>query len=525
MINGLAGRLKRPETLRYLLIVLLIFLLGIWLRVAFFRGMVFDESISIAEEAWELFTANPISGSFMQFLRALKNIPSSNILPVFVSGLLYQLFGVSDIWSVIFPILSSLLVGGFLYSFGSLWHSRSVGLLALFFWLMLPINVFLSSNLLPVLPLIALNTLTVLMYLLGRKHHSWIYFVLAGATLLSGLIFSWAYALPNVVFVGYDLLKNQHFVEIKKIGIGLFAIVTLYMLIPPNGAMALNLYYLVPLVFENLFLFPLLILALVYVFSLPRDKRPTDLLIWLAAKAIWLVIGARWISMDPLIETIGISGYWLDLLVPGLVLLAWLFVGRLGERLIFKIVSLASIGLFFFVLFLSIFETLPPWLFTVSRISVGIAFLLIFLFGAAWNSSIKKQIVFFSLFLLTFLVGGWTITNDYWRSYQHTVEDSLDVLTTLETNGEVILFVGEYNLSSRFKYETGFGNPTEFPNLSLTVADLTQGNANSLPNGSYVVMSDSYKNLVFGMEPENWSLEQEIQNSNQQKLFLYKVNP
>ena len=99
MINGLAGRLKRPETLRYLLIVLLIFLLGIWLRVAFFRGMVFDESISIAEEAWELFTANPISGSFMQFLRALKNIPSSNILPVFVSGLLYQLFGVSDIWA------------------------------------------------------------------------------------------------------------------------------------------------------------------------------------------------------------------------------------------------------------------------------------------------------------------------------------------------------------------------------------------------------------------------------------------
>jgi len=510
----------------YLLSFIAIIFLGVFLRASFFSGLVFEDSITIARNSWELYSENALPGEFSQFETDFRLLPNEQNLIVLVTGILYQILGVTDFSSVIFPVVSSLVVGILLFSLGKRWIGKSAGILAMFFWFVLPIGVFLSTTLISALPMIALNTLAVSTYFTANERKSNFLNVVSGALFLAGLIFDWTYFLGSAGFVLYHLSNKLPSKAKQVLGFALIAGATIFMLIPLHGSSAASLYYLVSLVFENLILFPLLIIGLVYAGSVKKGDRPGLILMWLAAKSMFLILGARWISETPDLKIIGMSGYWLDVLVPGVLLLGWVFVNRLNKSIIpatLSILSIAILGIFYAIQ--SVDSSLAT-LFTVSRIFFGLSLLFIAVLLAVWNRAERVRFSVFILFLASFLLGSLTITNDYWRSYRYTTDDTQAVLQAFADEGKFSLNVMGDDLFSRFSYTNGFEQvATQFGETKLEVLHLERVDAPAVPAGMYVVLTADYKKFILGSEPENWSLKSEFRNSDQQSLLLYKVNP
>lgn len=509
-----------------LLSLVFVIFLGMFLRASFFSGLVFDDSVSIARSSWELYSENELPGEFSQFIVDYRQMPNEQSLIILVTGLLYQLLGVTNFSSVIFPVISSIVVGILLYVIGKLWFGKSAGLLAMFFWFILPIGIFLSTNLFSIMPMIALNTLAVSAFFVANEKQYKNLYVLSGAVFLVGFMLDWTYFFASAGFIIFHLSSRLPSTTRRGIGIAFLAGAIIYLLVPPNGSNAANLYYLISLVFENLILFPLLIVSIVYAGSLASSERPSALLTWLAAKSLFLILGARWIAESPDLTSIGMSGYWLDLLVPGILLVAWLFVSRLDKSPIPLAVSIASATIL--VLFFAVQNTDPrlALLFTLSRISLGLSLLLIALYLVVWNTPERWRFSIFILFLTAFLLGSLTITNDYWRSYRFATDDAGEVLSSLGAEDEITLNVMGEQLFSRFSYLNGFEEvAAHFGDSELRVLALERVDASSVPPGIYVVMTDDYKSFILGSEPENWTLEREISSSDQQRLLLFRVNP
>src|SRR3972149_10492111 len=152
------------------LIVLVILGLTLVVRLSFAEGPLFDDSLTIAGDAKALYSFDysyPEPGIFANgkdFLRELRTLPAESWPITAAVGLLYTMFGVSDLTSVLPALLASLLCAYLIYVLGVQMFDEATGLLAAFLWAVLPLSIFLSINLLPPLPLIAINLLAVAIF-------------------------------------------------------------------------------------------------------------------------------------------------------------------------------------------------------------------------------------------------------------------------------------------------------------------------------------------------------------------------
>jgi 4-amino-4-deoxy-L-arabinose transferase-like glycosyltransferase len=152
------------------LIFVLVAALG--LRLVFFTGMVRGDSLNYAHTAYYLNLGIFDLGAWEGMSRI------GLYLPVAV---LYKLFGPSELVTLLFPLLSSLASVVFVYLIARIFGGERAGLIAALIWAILPMDVHLSTSLLPDGPMAALCTASVYFWFkAGASKRSFYYFVSLG---------------------------------------------------------------------------------------------------------------------------------------------------------------------------------------------------------------------------------------------------------------------------------------------------------------------------------------------------------
>ena len=514
-------------------IILILLVLTLAVRLVFAEGLFFSESLTIAEDSKSLYSFDSTSpdseaGSIArgkEFLKELRTLPSESWPVNVVLGLLYMVFGVSDLISILPGLMASLFAGFLIYMLGVHMFDEATGLLAAFLWAILPLSVFLSINLLPILPLVAINLLAVTLFFQAARHRAWGGYLPAAVVTALGLVLDWTLFLPTAFFMALYGLKRWKIPDLRTIGIGLLVLAVF--LLPDVGAATADLYGLNLLLFDNFLILPLFVISLVFAAGLKRDLPLNFLLLWLAVKAAFIFMAAPFILQRPLLQTIGFSGYWLDLVPPVMILISFQFTRRFDslqiKRMLLSIASFATVGL----IFLIPVSLLPAGLVTASRISVGAAFLCIFLYLAFWKKDRPLgNVLLLSALLTFFTLASPSIINNYVASYIYPVEDAREVKATLlSLDQDLVVFVGDDFVYERLLYSGGYQNPQSLnENNSAWVYLLNANRPSEVPEGAYVLVSSDYLDFVLGITPANWSLIQELRLSNQQGFFLYRVN-
>ncbi len=512
--------------------VFTVLFLGFLNRLVFANGLFFDQSLQTAKSAWYLFSFESLNDGSLpsvlaqgkEFLQEANNLPNEYRPLSIALGLIYKLFGVNDTTSILPSLVASILAGLLVYLLAKSWFGAATGLLACFFWASLPIDIFLSISLLPVVPLIFGSLLAIYLFDRASKVHSWPIYLGSFLIVLLGLTVDWTFYLPTVFFLGYLFLQRFD-LNFKKIERILWVVALACIFLSQIGGDAIDLYNLFLLVFDSFLILPLLLLSLVYAARVTSETPLRLVLLWLAIKAAFIFIAAPWIAQRPIVSTIGMSGYWLDLMLPALILISWQFGKRVGlQRVKSLVFAISPSGLFGLLIFYLIPSSFLNALLTASRISVGLTFFCVFLYLAFWNKRKTRSLLFAAL-IIFFLLATPSIVNTYVESYSYSVKDSGEVVTLLSTfDGDIQMFIGDESIYERFLYLSGY-QPAHLLNATttLTLDLLSENRPESVPVGSYILFSDDYLKFVLGTTPSTWSIVKEISSSDQQKLFLYQV--
>ena len=118
----------------------IVILVGALVRLIFFSGVVWGDSLNYAHAANLLSQGNLQLGEWAGVTRVGIIGPLS---------LIYALFGPSQLSTLVYPFLMSLLTGFFLFKIGCLVASESVGLIAVLLWAFQPLDILMATALLP----------------------------------------------------------------------------------------------------------------------------------------------------------------------------------------------------------------------------------------------------------------------------------------------------------------------------------------------------------------------------------------
>lgn len=525
----LAGDIKSLPVLFVILALTLVF------RLVIAEGPLFNESLTIAEDSKSLYSfdsdnidSDPgIFAHTKAFLRELRSLPSAS-WPVTVGlGLFYTLFGVSDLTSIFPGLVAALFTGIIIFILGAQMFDEATGLLAAFLWAILPLGIFLSINILPIVPLVALNLLAMTLFFLASRESAWKgYLPAALVTAGMGLGVDWTIFLPTVFFMILFLLRRWQMPKLATVGFALGLLTLVVFLFPGVGAAAAELYGLNLLLFDNFLVVPLFVISLVFVAGSKRDLPTHFILLWLAVKAAFVFIAASYILQDPWLQTIGFSGYWIDLIPPVLIVISLQFVRRFNSLQIKKmLLGIGSVVTLVF-LFLIPVSPFPAGLATISRISVGAAFLGIFLYLAFWRK--ERQFANFLLLgalLILLTIGSPSIANNYVNSYIDPLRDAREVRSILRLlDDDPVIFIGDDLIYERLYYFGGFQNlQTMDEGDSTSIYLLNPNRSSEAPEGAYVLVSFRYMNFVLGIAPSNWDLIREFSVTSGEGYFLYRV--
>ncbi len=508
---------RKPEFADPLMLLQIaaVLVLALAVRLVYASGVVFDESALIAYRAWQFADTPGIS----QVARWLLSPPYSESAAVFATGLSYMLFGVSQLSSLLPGLLASLGLLGLAFGLTSAWFGRTQGLIAAFLLAIFPLEIFVSTSLLPASLLLCLKVLAIYLSQLARKRNIRSLYILSFVILLLGALSDWIIFAPAII-----LLSMQHFVRSDNYFTWLqqLAIIALvvFVFIPDAIVSALALYDSVLLILDNLIYLPLLFFGLV---GASRDaKVPAVRLVfvWIALEVACLVLAAPVIRLSPTFQMLGVSAYWIQVLIPGLILSGSTFGGLIGQSAAHKAVMLASVAAFFIVL-LRVTDagaTVQRTLDVVNRVGFGLAFLSMWLFIFLMNS--KKWLVSlsFAVFLFTFAVGSLMVMKTYVASYAYLKDGVVQAVDYVDTQmAESKLVVAGDALFARTSYLV-LASESRY---SLTLNLL--GQDESLLPGYFVLVEEGYLQYVFGLKPDNWLLVSEFGNPDYSQLLVYRV--
>jgi hypothetical protein len=295
-----------------------------------------------------------------------------------------------------------------------------------------------------------------------------------------------------------------------------------------GGAAAVELYGLNLQLFDNFLFIPLLVIGLVSAAGVKGNTALRFVLPWLGVKAAFIVVAAPLILQRPQLQTIGFAGYWLDLIPPGLILIAFHFARWVEpvhvKRMLVAVGSVSAVGL----IFLIPIPGLPAFLATILRISVGVAFMWIFVYLALLRKDAPSRNALLLGSLLIFLtLASISIVSKYVASYIYPVEDANGVRAALASvDGDQIVFVGDELVYERLLYLGGYQNPQRLDEVDTAQLNvLNPVKPDDVPEGAYVVVSSQYLNFVLGIPPTNWEIFGEFSHSSQQKLVMFFVGP
>ena len=180
-VKGLQGRSQFLE-------IILLVLFALLLRLFFYVGVGGDESLKIAETDWSIVDA--VKHEIGSAIRSL-DVPAlfdggkdlaaefgiQTLIVYAPLSLLYIIGGVNDITSTFWPLFCSLFTVVIIYALAKLLFNEKTALLAGLFWAVLPLDIFLSTVLLPTVPLVFLFASSVFLFLSWeRDKSSWSFY-------------------------------------------------------------------------------------------------------------------------------------------------------------------------------------------------------------------------------------------------------------------------------------------------------------------------------------------------------------
>lgn len=497
-----------------------VLLLGVLLRAVYYSDQVLFESVQAAKNSSSI--AQTLDEDVVQAIRELRTSPRADRILLPPTALLFRLFGITATSSAIGPIISSLLAALLLWATGKLMFSNGAGLIGALLWLILPAGVFLSTQLLATNFLVPLNILVVCAYLYAKSRGSSRLYVFAAFLAALGLWLHWLHMLASVVFIILDILSSNSRLKNYKDYIipSLLLLTVLYLLASQTGNEALQVLYLTRLIEENLILLPLIVLCAAYAASTKEAANLQSLLLWFGTKLLIMVAGAHWIIADSLVGTIGVAAYWLDLLVPGMLLVGWALNKKLDEAQTIIWVPIICAGIAVLLL-----AGQANWLMTVSRIAFGLTLLLFMFLLAFWNAAKTKFKPVGLLFLTFFVLGSLTLNNWYWLSYRQAHDNTRQLVDNIAHGEKATLFVQEEELMTRLSYLAGFRPfPVQVEQTSLTFELVTADQSAGLPAGSYTAMSAHYRDFEFGAPLASWE-PVDVYGTGPTQLLLFRVLP
>ncbi|MEX2144731.1 MAG: glycosyltransferase family 39 protein [Anaerolineales bacterium] len=520
-----------PKVAPLLVLVVVVFL-GLLLRSAFLQGPVFDQSLQISISAWELYrpaveSSQPDSGfgaQAVEFLREVASMPGEFRPLAVVLGLLYVVFGVSDLVSLLVPLLAFASTVVLVCLLARTWFGQATGILATLLWSVLPIGILLSVSLLPALPLTAGSLFAIYLFATAEQRASNRLVLASFFVLLIGLFTAWMYFLPTaVLLVSWVAWKKPGQVPIPMYRLFGFLILG-FLFIPGIASQAVDVFYLILLYFENLLLLPLLALVLVVAAKGKQNSPVQFLLLWIGVKATFMVLSAPWLVQHSQFETIGMSGYWLDLILPGIILIAWQFTRRVGEEQVLRSSLIASFVVIAGLIVLNLGVSMnSDLLLTISRVSVGAAILLIFVYIAFWNINHRGALTgLLTAILITFVFASPSIVESYVESYRGKANGVTQVSMMFETvPDDKVAFIAGDALYQRFLYLNKYQSTFRDGSQSLSVYLLNQNQLGAVSVGSYVVISIEVLQFDLGVVPSNWM--NVMETSNGERLLVYRI--
>jgi 4-amino-4-deoxy-L-arabinose transferase-like glycosyltransferase len=165
------------------------------LRLVFFTGMVRGDALSYTHAAYYLSQGVFDLGAWEGMSRLGLYLPVA---------ILFRLFGPSEFATLSFPMLSSLASGVFVYLIAKMFGGKSAGLIAAFIWTFLPLDIHLSTTLLPDGPMAALCTASVYFWFRARAGKNSIFYF-ASISLLTWAILVKPLAIVVGVFFAVTL--------------------------------------------------------------------------------------------------------------------------------------------------------------------------------------------------------------------------------------------------------------------------------------------------------------------------------
>lgn len=502
----------------------LVLLFGAILRFAFHGDQVLLQSVLTAHDA------HIVGEGFGYVLRdgiesspALAAATNGDKILIIAVGLVYRFLGVSAFTSAIIPASISLLTALTLWAIGKHTVNEITGLLAAFLWLILPIGIFSSTQLLSVHFYLLLNLLAVHFYLRAKSGTKKAYFLWAAAIIAIGLWLHWTYALATAAFLLINFIGNTWpNLLAKRILVASLVLTPLaYVYVSQSGTQALDLLHLSRMIEENLIFLPLLVLAGVSVSMTQADEKIKFLVHLFATKLAFFFAISEWIAADPILLTLGTSSYWLDVITPGLLLISWALSSKLGEAYTQKLLIAISIIGSFVVLGLHS----SAGLLTISRISFGLTLLGYACVIALWNSEQSQSIrTAVSGLVVLLVLGSFAITDLYWQSYSHLSRNTSQMLQSLPAGSQATLYGEGEIVFPMLSYQAGFDDSVQVGNTTVTLMILSDVETDEIPSGSYVAMTTLHRDFIFGLPPTNWKQIQQIGEGETELLVFHVEN-
>lgn len=507
--------------------LLFISALSLALRVAYSRGLLFDQSVNIAYSAERLVQQGDPISNILTLIKGLalefRQWQINERLSIPLTAFSFTIFGTSKTASFFAPIFSSALLVFVMFSIGEKLIGKSGAWMAVAIWAVLPIGAFLFSNLLEIGPIILLNTFAFsLIVQEGRFKYQWL-----AVTLLIciGLYVNWAHMGSTILFFIFYLLGDEDQTYFIKLLRFLLLAILLVAVLPGTGAAFTTMYNLVMLISDNLLIIPLLLFAIILTSTQGLDRNIRIVLLWLAVKAVFLVLAAKWIIGQPEIAEIGISGYWLDLLVPAVLIIGHQLGSRL-ESLERKIEPMFIGWSLVNLLFIGYLVDFPfsTSLLTISRIAAGVAFLLVYsLLLLLWRAPKHVRLLTNFLFLTLFSLASFSITSDYLEGYLPKAVDVEQALTYVASTRERADVFVDSDIYPRVLVEAAFLQESQTNMRSIIIEELNPYSPETTPPGSFIIISETFQNLVMGFPPRNWSMIRLFSESSEERLFVYFV--
>lgn len=508
---------------------------GLLARWSSFQGLLFNESARIAKRAWDLYLLVSASSAYPEKLlwfrdiyRLLRDTPTETLPLLPITGMFYGIFGVSDLASFLVPLLASLVGGALIYLLTKTWFDQSAALIASFLWAVLPVSIFLSTNLLA-MPLLLTGDLLII-YLLGiagvRKSRT----VLFGALLLLalGLFLNWTIFLPTAILVvaGFynELRKPIEWKYPLRIFWGLFVVGFLFTALRQGDAVVTS-YYQLLLPFDNLWILPFLALGIAFAAN-KRHPAAQQILTWLAVKVAFVLLIGPWIADTNSVKLFGMSGYWLMLVIPCLVLLGWQFSEQVSPKFVFfTLIVVAFLGsLLHGILLTANTSTLDEFL-VYSRIAFGISIVTVFLYIVIGPRGSKTAGIGFALILIAFTLASPSVVSSYVINHDGALRNSEGAAAYLKGLPEetVVVFVSE-SLYDRFAYIQNFGAEQPASSPILLLYPLRRDMLAQAKSDQYVVVEREFVTAILGATPANWHLLQEFTDDRGVDILLFEAS-